>query len=128
MPVTLELGGKSLALIDADYPLERAAGSIAQGKLLNAGQTCIAPDYVLVPEAEAARFAAVFADQVRELYPTLAASPDYTAVINRRHAARLQALVDDARTKGARVIEIDPAGERLRGTPSRKFPPTLLST
>lgn len=126
VPVTLELGGKSPVLVDADYPLERAAFSIAGGKLLNAGQTCIAPDYVLVPEAEATRFAEVFADKVKELYPNLISNPDYTSVINQRHYARLQALVDDARGKGASVIEINPAGEDLRRQPGRKFPPTVL--
>jgi coniferyl-aldehyde dehydrogenase len=125
-PVTLELGGKSPVLIDSDYPLERAAYSIAGGKLLNAGQTCVAPDYVLVPEAEATRFAALFADKVKALYPSLVSNPDYTAVINQRHHARLQALVDDARSKGASVIEINPAGEDFRGQPDRKFPPTVL--
>lgn len=126
VPVTLELGGKSPVLIDSDYPLERAAYSIAGGKLLNAGQTCVAPDYVLVPEAEATRFAALFADKVKELYPSLVDNADYTAVINQRHHARLQALVEDARSKGARVIEINPAGEDLRGQRGRKFPPTML--
>jgi coniferyl-aldehyde dehydrogenase len=126
VPVTLELGGKSPVLVDSVYPLERAARSIAHGKLLNAGQSCVAPDYVLVPDAEATRFAAVFADQVKALYPSLIANPDYTAVINQRHYARLQALVDDARSKGASVIEIDPAGEDFRGQPGHKFPPTVL--
>ena len=126
VPVTLELGGKSPVLIDADYPLERAARSIAQGKLFNAGQTCVAPDYVLVPAAQAGRFATVFAEQVKQLYPSLTDNPDYTAVINQRHYARLQSLVDDARSKGARAIEINPAGEDFRQEKGRKFPPTLL--
>jgi coniferyl-aldehyde dehydrogenase len=124
--VTLELGGKSPVLVDADYPLERAARSIAQGKLLNAGQVCIAPDYVLVPAADASRFATVFADEVKRLYPSLVDNPDYTAVINQRHYDRLRALVDDARGKGATVIEINPASEDLRAQPGRKLPPTLL--
>jgi coniferyl-aldehyde dehydrogenase len=127
VPVTLELGGKSPVLLDADYPLERAARSIAQGKLLNAGQVCIAPDYVLVPAADASRFATVFADEVKRLYPSLVDNPDYTAVINQRHYDRLRALVDDARGKGATVVEINPASEDLRAAqPSRKLPPTLL--
>jgi coniferyl-aldehyde dehydrogenase len=126
VPVTLELGGKSPVLVDADYPLERAARSIAQGKLLNAGQVCIAPDYVLVPAAEATRFATLFADEVKRLYPSLVGNPDYTAVINQRHYDRLRALVDDARSKGAKVIEINPASEDLRTQPGRKLPPTLL--
>jgi coniferyl-aldehyde dehydrogenase len=126
VPVTLELGGKSPVLLDAEYPLERAARSIAQGKLLNAGQVCIAPDYVLVPAADASRFATVFADEVKRLYPSLVDNPDYTAVINQRHYDRLRGLVDDARGKGATVIEINPASEDLRAQPGRKLPPTLL--
>lgn len=126
VPVTLELGGKSPVVIDADYPLERAARCIAHGKLFNAGQTCIAPDYVLVPAADAARFATLFADAVKRLYPRLIDNPDYTAVIDRRHYDRLRALVDDARTNGATVIEINPAGEDLSAQPGRKLPPTLL--
>jgi coniferyl-aldehyde dehydrogenase len=126
VPVTLELGGKSPVLVDAAYPLERAAYSIAAGKLVNAGQTCVAPDYVLVPEGEAAHFAALFANKVEELYPSLVSNPDYSAVINPRHYARLRALVDDARSKGASVIEINPAGEDLLGQAGRKLPPTLL--
>jgi coniferyl-aldehyde dehydrogenase len=126
VPVTLELGGKSPVLIDSDFPIERAASSVAQGKLFNAGQTCIAPDYVLVPAAQAERFVSLFAEEVKRLYPTLADNPDYTAVINQRHYARLQALVSDARDKGASVIEIDPAGEGLGTRPGPKFPPTVL--
>jgi coniferyl-aldehyde dehydrogenase len=126
VPVTLELGGKSPALVDADYPLKRAVRSIAQGKLFNAGQTCIAPDYALVPAPETARFANLFAEEVKRLYPTLADNPDYTAVVNQRHYERLRALVDDARGKGATVIELNPAREDFRAQPSRKLPPTLL--
>jgi coniferyl-aldehyde dehydrogenase len=126
VPVTLELGGKSPALIDADYPLERAARSIAHGKLLNAGQTCMAPDYVLVPLPEADRFVALFTREVERLYPRLINNPDYTSIVNRHHHERLQALVDDARGKGARVIELNPAGEDFRGQVGHKFAPTLL--
>ncbi|HEY4975046.1 MAG TPA: coniferyl aldehyde dehydrogenase, partial [Steroidobacteraceae bacterium] len=126
VPVTLELGGKSPALVDTGYPLARAAGSIARGKLFNAGQTCIAPDYVLVPAADEARFAALYADEVKRLYPSLIENPDYTAVINQRHYDRLRALVEDARGKGAQVIEINPAHEDLARRTGRKLAPTLL--
>jgi len=126
VPVTLELGGKSPALIGPGFPLGRAARSIAHGKLLNAGQTCVAPDYVLVPEAVADRFAAAFAEQTARLYPRLLDNPDYTSIVSGPHHARLTALVEDARTKGARVIEVNPAGEDFGRQPGRKFPPTLL--
>lgn len=126
VPVTLELGGKSPALVGPGFPLERAARSIAHGKLVNAGQTCVAPDYALVPEADAERFAAAFAEQAARLYPRLLDNPDYSSIVSAPHRERLVALVEDARAKGARVVEINPAGEDFARQPGRKFPPTLL--
>jgi coniferyl-aldehyde dehydrogenase len=126
VPVTLELGGKSPVLIDADYSLERAVRSITHGKLFNAGQTCVAPDYVLLPEGQVDRFVSLFTEQVRRLYPRLVDNPDYSAMVTQRHHDRMQLLVDDARAKGARVIEINPADEDLGGQGGRKFAPTLL--
>ncbi len=126
VPVTLELGGKSPVLIDSDYSLEKAVRSIAHGKLFNAGQTCVAPDYVLLPEGQAERFVTLFAEQVKQLYPRLGDNPDYSAMVSQRHYDRMQLLVDDARAKGARVVEINPADEDLRGQEGRKFAPTLL--
>jgi len=126
VPVTLELGGKSPALVGLGFPLERAARSIAHGKLLNAGQTCVAPDYALVPESEVERFASAFAAQAARLYPRLLDNPDYSSIVSAPHRERLVALVEDARAKGARVVEINPAGEDFGRQPGRKFPPTLL--
>lgn len=126
VPVTLELGGKSPVIIDADYPLDRAALSVVQGKLFNAGQTCIAPDYVLLPESDAGRFAVLFADEVNRLYPSLGENPDYSAVINQRHYDRLRTLVDDARSKGAEVIEVNPGSEDLTVMAGFTLAPTLL--
>lgn len=126
VPVTLELGGKSPVLVDAEYPIERAVGSIAKGKLFNAGQTCIAPDYVLIPAADVERFTTLYADEVKRLYPSLVGNPDYTAIINQRHYDRLRDLVEDARGNGAKVIEINPASEDLGRQSGRKLPPTLL--
>jgi coniferyl-aldehyde dehydrogenase len=111
VPVTLELGGKSPALLMADYPIEKAAERIAVGKLFNAGQTCIAPDYVLVPRDRKEAFIAAFRDAVARLYPTLAVNPDYTAIINERHYERLHHLVADARSCGACLHEINPGHE-----------------
>ncbi len=104
VPVTLELGGKSPALVCPDYDLARAAHSVAVGKLFNAGQTCIAPDYALVPRAKAEAFAEAVLAAARTMYPTLAGNPDYTAIINDRHRARLEALVAEAEARGARVL------------------------
>lgn len=126
VPVTLELGGKSPALIAPDYPLEKAAERIAVGKLFNAGQTCIAPDYVLVPRRREAAFIKAFRDAVARLYPQLAGSPDYTAIISERHYERLRGLIADAQASGAIVHEINPAGEAF-GPAERKLAPVILT-
>jgi len=123
-PVTLELGGKSPALVHPGADLTMTAARLAAGKLLNAGQTCIAPDYVLAPKALADGLAQAITTSVRAMYPTLAGNDDYTSIVNERHYARLANLIDDARRKGARVISINPGAEAL--DPTRKLAPTLL--
>jgi len=123
-PVTLELGGKSPAIIDASCDVPRIAARLAFGKLLNAGQTCVAPDYLLVPAGRSAAVAQELIRAITRLYPRLGDNPDYTAILNPRQRARLSALVEDARAKGAQVLEVNPAGEALAASP--KFPPTLL--
>ncbi|MGY4381954.1 acyl-CoA reductase-like NAD-dependent aldehyde dehydrogenase [Bradyrhizobium sp. i1.3.6] len=104
-PVTLELGGKSPAIIDASADLEEAAERIAYGKLLNAGQTCIAPDYVLVPERSLQAFAEKVRAQMRRMFGTDPANKDYTSVISDRHYARLEGLVADAAQRGAKILQ-----------------------
>ena len=125
-PVTLELGGKSPAIIDPSADFDSAARRIAYGKLLNAGQTCIAPDYLMVPKGQGEAVAGKIASAMKAMYPALVANPDYTAIINARHRARLAALVDEAGAAGARVIEVNPANERFESNETRKFPPTLV--
>ncbi|UOB23815.1 coniferyl aldehyde dehydrogenase [Pseudomonas orientalis] len=105
-PVTLELGGKSPAIVSADVPLKDAAERIAFGKALNAGQTCVAPDYVLVPEDRVEDFVEAYSHAIRGFYPTLVDNPDYTAIINERQLARLDAYVKDATDKGATLITL----------------------
>ena len=124
-PVTLELGGKSPALLDASCDFAALAPRLAAGKLLNAGQTCIAPDYVLLPSGTEDTFAAALRAAVAKLYPSLANNPDYTSIVNQRHHARLTALLDDARSKGARVIEINPGNEEFPAA-ARKLPLHLV--
>ncbi len=103
-PVTLELGGKSPALVARDYPVAEAARSITHGKGTNAGQICVAPDYALVPRESLAEFVANAKAAFIEMFGTrLAASPDYTAIVNDRQAARIEALLQDARAKGAQI-------------------------
>ena len=124
-PVTLELGGKSPAIVDDSCDLLDSARKIAAGKLFNAGQTCIAPDYALVPATRQQAFADAFGQAVGELYPALERNPDYTSIVNDRHHARLQGLAADARRAGARVIEVNPGGEP-EDPRSRKMRPALL--
>ncbi|CRM90408.1 Coniferyl aldehyde dehydrogenase [Pseudomonas sp. 22 E 5] len=113
-PVTLELGGKSPAIVSADVPLKDAAERIAFGKALNAGQTCVAPDYVLVPEDRVDAFVEAYTQAVRGFYPTLVDNPDYTAIINERQLARLNAYVKDATDKGATLIPLYDQGQARR--------------
>ena len=124
-PVTLELGGKSPAIVDASSDLADSARKIAAGKLFNAGQTCIAPDYVLVPAAQQQAFAQAFTQAVTQMYPTLENNPDYTSIVDERHYARLQALAQDAGQAGARVLAINP-GSAAEEPGTRKMRPTLL--
>ena len=124
-PVTLELGGKSPALVGRGIDIAEAADKIVFGKCLNAGQTCIAPDYALVPEESVDAFAAAARATLGRLYPRLADNPDYSAIVNERHRARLAAIVDDARAQGAKVDEINPAGEDLAASP--KMAPCLVT-
>jgi coniferyl-aldehyde dehydrogenase len=111
VPVTLELGGKSPVIVEPGFSPQRAAASIAFGKLANAGQTCIAPDYALVQADDVEHFLAAYADAIRTYYPDGASDEAYASIINKHHYDRLTALIDDARKKGARIIEIDHGGD-----------------
>lgn len=113
-PVTLELGGKSPAIVSHDVPLEDAAERIAFGKTLNAGQTCIAPDYVLVPEDRVNGFVDAYRQAIKRFYPTLIDNPDYTAIINDRQFTRLTRYKDDAASKGATLISFYEQGQDRR--------------
>lgn len=121
-PVTLELGGKSPAIISATVPLVDAAERIAFGKTMNAGQTCVAPDYVLVPRERMDDFISAYRKVVHGFYPSLANNPDYSAIINPRHLARLESYLVDARDKGATIIDLYPQEPRQ----GRRMPPHLL--
>ncbi|NWA01145.1 coniferyl aldehyde dehydrogenase [Pseudomonas gingeri] len=113
-PVTLELGGKSPAIVSSDVPLKDAAERIAFGKTLNAGQTCVAPDYVLVPEERVGSFVEAYRQAVRSFYPSLADNPDYTSIINERQLARLNGYLSDATSKGALLISMFEQGQQRR--------------
>jgi coniferyl-aldehyde dehydrogenase len=124
VPVTLELGGKSPTIIAEDYPLDKAAGSIASGKLLNAGQTCIAPDYVMVPEGKQDAFVEEFRKIATQMYPSLVGNPDFTSIVSDSHYERITRLIRDAQEKGAKIVQINPKGEEFSGT--RKIAPTIV--
>jgi coniferyl-aldehyde dehydrogenase len=120
-PVTLELGGKSPAIVCPDFPLERAAHSIAIGKFLNAGQTCVAPDYVLAPSPRVEALAAAVMAAARKMYPTIAANADYTSLISERHRQRIVIAVQEAEAMGAKILRDD---DNAEGT--RKIGPTVV--
>ena len=126
VPVTLELGGKSPAIIERGSSLQKAAHSIAFGKLTNAGQTCIAPDYVLAPEESVEAFVEAFHREVEGYYPALATSPDYTTIASDRHYERLSDLLTDARAKGAEVKGAGARDGNARLHP-RTFPPVTIT-
>jgi acyl-CoA reductase-like NAD-dependent aldehyde dehydrogenase len=130
VPVTLELGGKSPVILHAECDLPRAVERIVRGKLLNAGQTCIAPDYALVPRGKVEEFVRLFRETASRFYPRILDNPDYAAIINSRHYERLERLIGDARAKGARIETIDPAGELAgaHGSPQlRRMAPTAIA-
>jgi acyl-CoA reductase-like NAD-dependent aldehyde dehydrogenase len=125
VPVTLELGGKTPAIVAPNYSLAKAAERIAVGKLFNAGQTCIAPDYVLVPKECEQAFIEAFESAARRLYPSFETNPDYTSIITDHHRERLLGLVEDARRRGGRVRFV--SGEGGAAVTRRKLPPVILS-
>jgi acyl-CoA reductase-like NAD-dependent aldehyde dehydrogenase len=125
VPVTLELGGKSPAIVGADFDVKVAAERIMAGDTFNAGQTCIAPDYAMVPTDRRDAFVEACRASVAKMFPTLAKNPDYTSIVSDRHYARLRSLVDDAKARGATVLELNPAGESLDAA-GRKIAPTLI--
>jgi coniferyl-aldehyde dehydrogenase len=118
VPVTLELGGKSPVIVCGDYDVAAAAKTIATAKFFSAGQTCIAPDYALVPDAHVDVFAAAVMHTARRMFPAVAGNPDYTAIISDRHHERLHALLRDAEAAGAKTLRLDdsPAERRLGAT------------
>jgi coniferyl-aldehyde dehydrogenase len=115
VPVTLELGGKSPVVISRSADLTQAVQRIMVGKILNAGQVCIAPDYLLVPEEQLEEVIAQAALAVKEMYPSLLNNDQYTAVINDRHYQR-----------SIRTLAINPANEDFESNPNQKIPPTLI--
>ena len=125
-PVTLELGGKSPAVVGMDAPMAQVATRLATGKFYNAGKTCIAPDYVLVPSARRDELVHALRTEVASRYPMLDGNVDYTRVINEAQYRRLRGYLDDARARGLEVIELAPLADRARAEAERLLPPTLV--
>ncbi|MFZ6655448.1 coniferyl aldehyde dehydrogenase [Undibacterium sp. TJN19] len=125
-PVTLELGGKSPAIVDASADIRKAAASLAFGKLLNAGQTCVAPDYLLVPAGRRDELVAALVAATGKMYPSLEGNPDYTAIINDHHYQRLQGLLTDAVEQGAQLIPLTNTAQSESMTAERKLAPVLV--
>ncbi|MCH1556161.1 MAG: coniferyl aldehyde dehydrogenase [Pseudomonadales bacterium] len=126
VPVTLELGGKSPVIVGRSADMDLAARNIMNGKTMNAGQICLAPDYVMVPEESRDEFVDAARAAVGTMYPDLKDNPDYTSIVNERHYDRLQSYVDDARAKGAEVLEINPANEDFSQQEHHRVPPPLI--
>ena len=127
VPVTLELGGKSPVVISRSADIEKSLGRIMTGKTLNAGQICLAPDYLLVPEEKLHEVIAAAQKAVAQMYPRILDNPQYTSVINERHFQRLNGYLAEASERGQKIIPINPAKEDFstqQGT--LKIPPTLI--
>jgi coniferyl-aldehyde dehydrogenase len=127
-PVTLELGGKSPAIVHPDFDHAKAAGRIMRGKLLNAGQTCIAPDYVLVERGRVDAFVRLAREAAARMYPRILDNHDYGAIINSKHFERLSRMQAEARAGGTRVEVLAPEGnsERAEHDALRKMAPALV--
>lgn len=124
VPITLELGGKSPAIISHDVPMRDAAQRIAWGKMLNSGQTCISPDYVLCPEKRVDQFVEEFKAAVTKMYPVLKNNPDFTSIENDQQYTQLMTMLEDAKSKGATIIEINPGNEDFSNV--RKVAPRIV--
>ncbi|WP_257266452.1 coniferyl aldehyde dehydrogenase [Endozoicomonas sp. ONNA2] len=122
-PVTLELGGKSPVIVDNDFPIQEAAQRVCYAKALNAGQTCVAPDYVLVKNDQKAAFIEHYLNAFRKMYATVNGNNDYTSIINDRHHQRLLTLLEDAKARGA---TIHTAGNEEVNDGSRRIPIHLI--
>ena len=126
VPVTLELGGKSPVVIAADADIQQAAQRIMTVKTFNAGQICVSPDYVLIPDAQVDGFITAAQQFISESFPKVQHNDDYTSIISPRHFERLLALLSDARSKGAEIISLAPADEPDYDANTRKIAPHLI--
>ncbi|ULN51342.1 aldehyde dehydrogenase family protein [Mycolicibacillus parakoreensis] len=127
VPVTLELGGKNPVVVSPDADIRRSAARIAAARMVNGGQVCVCPDYVLVPERDVETFLDVARQTLRGMFPTVLDNDDYCSSVNEANFDRVLGLIDDAQTRGATVEAIAPDGEALPDRRSRKIAPTIIS-
>ena len=126
VPLTLELGGKSPVVVGKSSKIKDTASRVMQGKTMNAGQICLAPDYALVPEDSVDEFVQATVDVTSEMYPDMKDNDDFTSIINQKHYDRIQGYISDAKEKGAEVVEINPSNEDFSQQPHHKIPPTII--
>ncbi|WP_101756854.1 coniferyl aldehyde dehydrogenase [Oceanicoccus sp. KOV_DT_Chl] len=128
-PVTLELGGKSPVIVSDSMPIAEVAEKLITGKSMNGGQLCISPDYAFIPASRIEAFITTCKETIATQFPTLMHNPDYVALINERHFNRIKGYIDDAKEKGARIVELNPANEDWRDSsknPHHKIPLHLI--
>ena len=126
VPLTLELGGKSPVVVGQSSKMQDVAQRVMQGKTMNAGQICLAPDYALVPEGKVNEFVDAAVAITSEMFPDMKDNDDYTSIINQKHYDRIQGYLADAKEKGAEVVEINPSNEDFSQQPYHKIPPTIV--
>lgn len=126
VPVTLELGGKNPVVVAPDADIDTAAARIAAARMVNGGQVCVCPDYVLVPEGRLDAFVDRARRELRRMFPSIVANADYCSCVNEPNFDRVLGLLDDARGKGASVEPVAPPGESLPDRASRKIAPTIV--
>ena len=127
VPVTLELGGKSPVIIGNSADMKVSAKRIMFGKTLNAGQICLAPDYVMVHKDKKEEFINEAKNTIEEFFPDIKNNDDYTSIINEKHFDRINHLLDDAKEKGAHVEQINPSNEDFSQQEFYKIPPTIVT-
>jgi coniferyl-aldehyde dehydrogenase len=126
VPLTLELGGKCPVIVGKGANIDDVATKVMNGKCMNAGQICLSPDYVMIPQERREEFVAALRAAMGRMYDGLADNPDYTSIVNERHRRRIQGYLDDARQKGAEIVELNPRGEAFDAPGAHKMPPTLV--
>ncbi|ORW12190.1 aldehyde dehydrogenase [Mycobacterium kyorinense] len=126
VPVTLELGGKNPVVVAPNADIRRSATRIARARMVNGGQVCVCPDYVMVPDEHVEDFVATARETLHGMFPTIVGNDDYCSAVNDANFDRVVGLVEDAAAKGATVETIAPEGESLPDRASRKIAPTIV--